>query len=48
MNKDGLEPGKPVDFATVQRIESQRMKAKAEPKQEAKPRGKQTKNTQAD
>lgn len=49
LNKDGLIPGQPVDFATLKRIESSRVQQKAEP--ETKPevrRGRPAKDRDAD
>lgn len=56
LNKDGLIPGQPVDFATLQRIERSRKpedQAEAaknldQPKQEGKRRGRPAKATDAD
>lgn len=43
VNKDGLEPGKPVDFETLQRVKQQQREAKrngTDAKPERKQRGK--------
>lgn len=34
-NKDGLEPGQPVDFETIQRVEADRARKAREPKPKA-------------
>jgi hypothetical protein len=48
-NEDGLIPGQEVDFATVQRINSERTQRSAEPEQpEAPKRGRPAKATPAD
>ena len=45
-NEDGLIPGQQVDFATVQRINSERVKRAADPvQQEAPKRGRPAKAT---
>ncbi len=42
LNRDGLEPGQPVDFATHQRINRQRRAAPEESRDDAKPRRRKT------
>lgn len=50
LNKDGLIPGQPVDFATIKRIENSRVQQKAEPetKPEVARRGRPAKDRDAD
>jgi hypothetical protein len=48
LNQDGLDPGKPVDFATLVRVEYERKQAKQQDDEQEKPkRGRTEKATAA-